>query len=313
MLNSILDAKITKKFVRLGSRSSDERIAEYSLRNLEQTFTDASTSRQIGREYAIKKKIEEEMRNVMEDIQIPEPSEDQIKEYLQTYWRDHLLMMYDPPFWIAEHAARLWESEAEGGEWKVQGKKGKGKEQSHLMGRTYYGLWKRGLDIAFIQPPQPHFVEVPPPKKQKKKQGGQKVQPSVTVVQPTQKEQEKYQERMFEFFSSLGFGDSIPPVPIGNRPFVQLQDSPGVWAMSLEERKRLAENWEEEMRRFAYHNHLGEYERLRKLYEEACEKYEAVTDEVRGSFIPKYYPLTFPTEEASFVEGCRFDWMYNHR
>ena len=315
MLSSILDAKITKKFVRLGSRSTDERIAQYSLRNLEQTFTDASTSRQIGREYAIKRKLEEEMRRVMEDIQIPEPSEDQIKEYLQMNWGDHLSMMYDPPFWIAEHAARLWESEAEGGEWKVQGKKGKGKEQSHLMGRTYYGLWKRGLDIAFIQPPQPQFVEVPQSntqKKKKKKQGGQNVQPNVMVVPPTEKEQEKYQERTFEFFSSLGFGDMVPPVPTDNRPFVQLQDSPAVWAMSLEERKRLAEHWEEEMRRFAYHNYLGEYQRLRELYEDACEKYEAVTDEVRGSSILKYYPLTFPTEEASFVERCRSDWMHDH-
>ena len=281
MLNSILDAKITKKFVRLGSRSTDERIGEYSLRNLEKTFTDASMSRQIGREYAIKRKLEEEMRQVMEDIQIPEPSEDQIKEYLQRNWGEHLSMMYEPPFWIAEYAARLWESEGEEGGWKeVQGKKGKGKEPTHLMGRTYYGLWKRGLDIAFILPPQPQFAPVELSKKQKK-QGGQNAQPSVVVIPPTQQQQEQYQERMFGFFSSLGFGDSIPPVPFGNRPFVQLQESPSVWAMSLDERKRLAEHWEEEMRRLAYDDYLGEYERLRDLYEEACEKYEAVSDEVR--------------------------------
>jgi hypothetical protein len=88
MLNSILDAGITKKFVRLGSRSTDERIGEYSLRNLERTVNDASMSRQIGREYAIKKKLEEKMRRVMEDIQIPEPSENQIKGYLEKYWEN---------------------------------------------------------------------------------------------------------------------------------------------------------------------------------------------------------------------------------
>jgi hypothetical protein len=236
-------------------------------------------NRQLGREYAIKKKLEEEMRKVMQDIQIPEPSEDQIKEYLQMDWEEHLSMMYEPPFWIAEYASRLWESEGGEGEWKVQGKKGKGKEQSHLMARTYYGLWKRGLDIAFIQPPQPHFVTVELSKKQKKKQGGQNVQSSV-LVPPTQEEQEKYQKRMLEFFWNLGYGDSVPPVP-SNRPFVQLQESPTVWMMSLEERQRLAEYWEEEMRRFAYDRHLEEYERLRVRYDEACEKYEAVSDEVR--------------------------------
>ena len=284
MLNSILDAEITKKVVRLGSQSTDERIAEYSLRNLERTFDDASTNRQIKREYAAKKTIEEAMYKVMNDIQIPEPSEGQIKEYLQTSWVEHLSMMYEPPFWITEYADRLWESEDEEGDWKVAGKKGKGKEQSYLMARTYYGLWKRGLDIAFIQPPQPHFITVEPPKgqKKKKKEGGHEIKPSVVMVPPTQEEQEMYLERVFEFFSELGFGGLVPPVPTGNRPFVQLQDSPAVWAMSLEERQRLAEHWEAEMRRLAYHNHLAEYGRLRAQYDEACEKHEAVSDEVRA-------------------------------
>jgi len=282
MLNSILDAKITKKFVRLGSRSTDERIGEYSLRNLEKTSTDTSMSRQIGREFAGKKKFEEQMRRVMENIQIPEPSEDQIKEYLQIYWEQHLSMMYEPPFWIAQYAARLWapEPDAGEGEWITQGKKGKAKEETHLMARTYYGLWKRGLDIAFIQPPQPRFTAIEPPKKQKKKkQGGQNSQ-QVVMVPPTQGEQEAYQKRMLEFFSALGFGDSVPPVPTGNKPFAELEDSPAVWAMSFEERQRLAEYWEEEMRRLAYNDHLEEYQMLREDYEDACEKYEAVSDEV---------------------------------
>ena len=281
MLNSILDAKITKKFVRLGSRSTDDRIAEYSLGNLERTSTEALMSRQIRREYAIKRKIEEDMYTVMEDIQIPEPSEDQIKEYLQMCWGEHLSMMYDPPFWVVQYADRLWEAEDGESEWKVQGKKGKAKQQSHLMARTYYGLWKRGLDIAFILPPQPRFAPVQLSKRQKKKLAGQNALPSVVLVPPTQQEQEMYQERMFEFFSELGYGDLVPQVPAGDRSFVELQNSPAVWAMSLEERRRLAEHWEEEMRRLAYNNFLGEYKRLRIQYDNACEKYEAVSDEVR--------------------------------
>jgi hypothetical protein len=280
MLTSILDANITKKFVRFGSRSSDERIAEYSLRKLEQTFADASMNRQIGREMAIKKKLEAQMLGVMNDIQIPEPSEDQIQEYMERDWSDHRYRMFEPPFWIAEYATRLWASEeGEEGEWKVQGKKGKGKESSHLMAHSYYGLWKRGLDIAFIQPPQPRFVKTPLTGKQKKQ-----IQPDVMLVPPTEEEQENYQKRMFEFFSGLAYGDTIPPVPNGNRPFVRLQDSPMVWSMSLQERQRLAEYWEEEMRRIAYQDHLGEYERLREEYEEACEKFEDVSDEVK--FLP---------------------------
>ena len=282
MLNSILDAGITENIVRLGSQSTDERIAKYSLTNREKTSDDDYTSRQIGREYATMKTIEEVMYEVIEDIQVPEPSEDQIKEYLQMNWAEHLSVMYDPPSWIVKYANRLWESEGEEGGWiEVQGKKGKGKEQSHLMARTYYGLWKRGLDIVFIQPPQPHSITVGSSKGQKQKQGGQNVQPNVVLVPPTKQEQKLYRERMFEFFSGLGFRGLIPPVPTGNRPFVQLQDSPFVWAMSLEERRRLVEHWEEEMRRCAYHNYLKEYERLRAQYDEACERYEDAVGEVR--------------------------------
>ena len=293
MLNSILDAGITERIVRLGSRSTDERIAGYSLMNLERK--NSSMNRQTRRENDAKKNIEDEIRNVVKDIQIPEPSKHQIKEYLQKNWGEHLSIMYEPPFWIAEYAARLWESEGEEGEWTVQGKKGKGKKPTHLMDHTYYGLWKRGLDIAFILPPQPRFAPVELSKKQKRKQGGQNAQPSVVVIPPTQQQQEQYQERMFGFFSGLGFGDSIPPVPVGNRPFAQLQESPDVWSMSLDERKRLAEHWEEEMRRLAYHNYLGKYKWLRNRYEEACERYDAVCDEVSVyslSFF-EYHPLTF--------------------
>ncbi|KAF9780977.1 hypothetical protein BJ322DRAFT_1011491 [Thelephora terrestris] len=269
MLSSILDAKITEKVVRFGSRSSDERIAEHSLWNLEQAFNDAVMNRQIRREYAIKKKAEAAMYSVMDRIQIPEPSEAQIKDYLRRDWVGHLSMMYDPPFWIVEYADRLWGSEDDEGEWKVQGRgrKGKGKEQSHLMSHTYYGLWKRGLDIAFIQPPKPR---------------SQNTQPEGKLTSPSQIEWKTYRNRMSEFFNELGFGDSeIPLAPNGNRPFIQLQDSPAVWAMSLEERQRLAKHWEEGMRRLAYHNHLGKFKDLRKEYDAACEKYEAVADDVR--------------------------------
>ena len=245
----------------------------------------------------------------MEDIQIPEPPENQIKEYLRTSWREHLLMMYDPPFWIVEYAAWLWESEGEGGWKEVQGKKGKGKEQTRLMSRTFYGLWKRGLDIAFIQPLQSQIE-----RRQTKEQGVRNIFPGVMSVPQVQREQDVYHKEL-EFFHDLGFTDSIPPVPTGNRPFIQLQDSPDVWEMSLDERKRLAEHWEEEMRRVAYHNYLDKYKWLRNRYEEACERYDAVCDEVSVcsfSFF-EYHPLTFSTEETSFVAKCRFDRMHDNR
>lgn len=275
MLGSILDANITDRIVRLGSRSTDERIMNYSLRNLEQADRGGPINRQLRREYAIKKKAEEAMYRVTERIQIPEPTEAHIKGYLRGNWREHLSMMYDPPLWIVEYTDRLWDSEDGEGEWMVQGRgrKGKSKEQSALMTRTYYGVWLRGLDIAFIQPPSGEF-----PLSKLKNQG-----------QNTRPEWKAYRKRMFDFFNELDLGDWVPPIPDGNRPLVQLLTSYDVWAMSLEERQRLAKYWEERMRRLAYDNHLGKFRELRKQYEMACERHEAVTGEVRVQSSPGHH------------------------
>ena len=263
MLNSILDAKIAKKVVRLGSRSTDERIGKYSLWNLERADRDPSMKRQIGREYADKKGAEEAMRSVVNRIQIPDPSEVQIKRYLQRTWGEHLSQMYGPPLWIAEYADQWWGPEDEEGQWiEVVGKGDKGKGGQKFMVDSYYGLWKRGLDITFIQPPQAQYE----------------------VASSSRKEWKTYQKRMFKFFKELGYDRSEipPPVPTGNRPLAQLQNSPDVWGMSLEERQRLAVYWEEEMRRLACHDYIGSFEGLRRSYEHACERYEAVADEVRA-------------------------------
>ena len=262
VLNSILDARITKKIVRLGSQSTDERIAKYNLKNLMDSLTDDPMSLQIWTEYAAKRRIEEEMLQVMENIQISEPSEVQVKEYLRMDWAEHLSMMYEPPFWITEYAARLWASSE------------KGKERSHPMTHAYYEFWKHGLDIDLIRPPRFGSSE-----RREENLGGQDVQPGV-LVPPSQEEEEKRQKWRLKFFSDLGYGDLIPPVPISNRSIFQLRESPAVWEMSLEERQRLVQHWEEEMRRLAYNTHLREYRKLRKLYEDAHRKYEAVSEEV---------------------------------
>jgi hypothetical protein len=87
---------------------------------------------------------------------------------------------------------------------------------------------------------------------------------------------------MRNYFREFGFVDAEipPPIPTGNRPLMQLQDSPDVWAMSLEERQRLATHWEEQIRRLAYRNYLGKFKALRKEYDSACERYDTFSDEV---------------------------------
>ncbi|KAH9934854.1 uncharacterized protein B0H18DRAFT_951386 [Fomitopsis serialis] len=131
MLTSVLDAKITTKLVRLGSRSSDERIAEYTLDKLE-------------------KQLEEQMQTVMESIQLPTLTWAKIEEYLMIHHPEHAERLESPPYWVAALTERLWTEEDVNGEWVTQ--KAKGKKIDDHLSRTLYGLWRNGTDIDFIKP-----------------------------------------------------------------------------------------------------------------------------------------------------------------
>ncbi len=55
MLLSVLDDHITDRLVRLGSRTTDDRIAEFNLIKLEQMAGATDLDRSIRREYAVMK------------------------------------------------------------------------------------------------------------------------------------------------------------------------------------------------------------------------------------------------------------------
>jgi len=283
MLTSILDANITNKLVRLGSRSTDERIGEYSLGKLEKMDTSSALNRAVGREFAAKKDLEKKMKQVMERIQIPDPTWQQVEEYLDIHYPDHLDLIMAPPFWVSELARQSWEAEdlaaaealAQGeGEWtEVQAKGAKKKPVDRQMAGTYYGFWKSGFDIQFVSPPQ---IPQPPPQTGKKKKKAAVPMINDEVIQRIRID---YQQRMAGFFHPLGFIGQVPAVPIGKRSTSDLLSEPRVWSMSFDERTRLAMLWEDEMRSISYQTHLDEYQRLRKEYEEACTRFNDVKDE----------------------------------
>jgi hypothetical protein len=278
MLTSILDAKITDKLVRLGSRSSDERISEYGIVKLERTANNSSLDRSVGREFAAKKKLQQEMQRVMESIQIPKVTGEKIEAYLTTYYPDHQSAFAVSPFWIDQLARQTWEKQdAEGlEEWqKVNGKgKKKATDRSSETTRTLYGFWKHGLDIEFIQPPQ--IPQIPVAVAANKKHQSL-VAPDLETVQ---KGMAEHQKRLADFFTPLGYMNQFPEVPTGNRSKKELLSTDRVWSMSMAERLKLAAYWEDEMRSNAYHSLVDDYRKLREEYETACTRFNDVKDEV---------------------------------
>ena len=250
LLTSILDAQITTNIVRLGSRATDERIAQYSLNKLEQLAGHGELDRPRRRQYAILKGVEEQMTGIMNRIQLPQLTTEDVERYLDFHYPQHADSLGEPPFWIAEIFRRATEDENQNGEWKEVSRGKKSSQELEIKG--LYGFWKSGRDIEFIQPPP---------------------------TSSTTKAKKKADPRQ-AFFNELGFFGKIPQIPLGQRPLEHLVSTDNVWSMSLSERKCLAESWEDEMRRMAYESNLEEFDLLKQQYKEACKTYEDVQDEV---------------------------------
>jgi hypothetical protein len=259
MLTSVLDAKITTNVVRLGSRTSDERIEKLSLYNLEKLQGRGELDRPMRREYATMKGVEEEMTRIMNRIQLPGLTWADAEKFLDFQYPQHADSLRGPPFWIAELFRRNKEDELEHGEWQRVPDKGKKNASRDAEIAGVYGLWKSGRDIEFIQP-RPLASSS---KKGKKGANTANTDPGVVA-----------------FFNELGFGGLIPPVPSGSRSLEQLTGVGNVWSMSLSERERLGEAWEDDMRKLNYESLLAEFDQQRQQYKDACKVYEDMQDEV---------------------------------
>ncbi|KAH9170426.1 hypothetical protein EDB89DRAFT_1304023 [Lactarius sanguifluus] len=253
MLTSVLDANITTNVVRLGSRTTDARIEQYSLHELEQRSGRGDLNRAIGREYAAMKQAEEEMTRIMNRIQLPGLTWKNTERFLNLHHPQHADSFRGPPFWIEELFRRATEDEIENGEWTQVSKGRKAPQNAKISG--VYGFWVNGRDIEFIRP-RPFS--------------------SRTYLDPR-----------VAFFNEIGFKGQIPRVPSGSRTVEQLTRVYDVWSMSIPERQRLAESWEDDMRKIAYDSFLPVFDRLRTQYKVACKVYEDIQDEARRRLLSR--------------------------
>ncbi|CDO69109.1 hypothetical protein BN946_scf185042.g11 [Trametes cinnabarina] len=271
MLTSVLDAGITDKLVRLGTRSSDERISQYTLDKLEKIAATTQMDRAFKRQYATMKKLEEQMSEVMTSIRLPLVSWDTIETYLDIHYPEHADSFRMPPFWISDLSSLMWAEEEQLGEWQEAKKKSSKKKETvdGSVSRTLYGFWRAGKDLDFLQ--------LPPAESRQSPKGKEIAPPESAYVDL---ESSLLTDRA-AFFEVLGFGGATPPVPITNRSLSALHSCANVWGMSAPERHRLADDWEQKIRRNAYASQLQHYNALRDEYKSACKDYEDMKDENR--------------------------------
>lgn len=283
MLLSLLDSKVTRNFVRIGSRSKNERIAQYTLDKLEST-SDEGRDRAVGKAYRKMKDCETTMISILQDIQMLELTWPQIEDHLRGIYPQQLDSLLQPPYWIQVLLDELMNPEEPGEEgspkqeWKIVTNKKRRAADKHLA-NTPYEYWKLGYDINFITPPS-NPEPAPPPVKTERVNAKDKKKDKANKADATgQAVVKNHNRRMSTFFGALGF-ETTPSVPRGGRPVVELQSVENIWSLSLSERRSLATMWEAQLRSFAYSQNLPMYNKSREKYDEACKRYHDVVDEV---------------------------------
>ena len=160
MLVSVLEANITRRVVRLGSRSADERIAAFSLERLEEASGRSALAGVASGEYRELKRVENEMKAFMAACLKTTIDPPRILRYLQLSQLEFYEGFVSPAPWIVP-VFRSYNDDNEG--FKTVNRGG----QSSVYDGSLYSFWLNGYDIDFLveahNPPEPEPREPSPP------------------------------------------------------------------------------------------------------------------------------------------------------
>lgn len=142
MLSSVLDANITRKIVRLGSRSADERISQFSMENIEKVAGQSRLDRAFAGNYRNLKSIEEEIKELTRSLAKAFVDSEEIMEYLEICYPNNHFSLSRAPLWIEV----LRSVHNQDGTWTTVGKHGQEEESDDSL----YNYWRSGQDLDFL-------------------------------------------------------------------------------------------------------------------------------------------------------------------
>ena len=157
LLRSVLEAGITKKIVRLGSRCSDEKIAPFSLEEQEK-LADPSRLESLSRgEISSLRDVEKELKEILNEYVETEIPSERLEEHMDVRYPYHIDAIRTPPTWIGTIYA-LQKSEFDAG-WRTNPKK----NIADIEMQSMYTFWLRGGDINFLQASRSSFRKAQTP------------------------------------------------------------------------------------------------------------------------------------------------------
>lgn len=147
LLCSVLDTGITKKIVRFGrSKATDERIAEFSIENMEEVAGKSRLDRAFAGNYRELRGVEEDIKKLMTELRKTSVDSGEISSHMELAFPGHFEFMNATPQWIQI----LYELEraADGQDpWLMAGRGGRVQEADTSL----YAFWLAGHDVAFLE------------------------------------------------------------------------------------------------------------------------------------------------------------------
>ncbi|QRV86468.1 Zinc finger, NF-X1-type [Ceratobasidium sp. AG-Ba] len=274
MLLSVLD-NVTKNVARLGSRSADERISQFSLDKL--TRDSSEHKGIIGRKYAAMKETEEEMDKLMNAMTKKHVPRQDINETVLLDCPDHYDNIFvTPPRWIGAYYAEHCAIEDSGWD-KQKTKKGNPNKLD---------FWRDGRDIEWLTPPVPKG-------KARKSNNADGHAETIHQVQV-----QKHRSERLIFLQEHG-ESAIPPIPAGNRSLATLQEDARVWSMSIQERKKLFQHWKLIALKRTSESRLANFTRFRQNHAEARQEYQDTQDQVQVNLLKGTHVIGCTTTGAA--------------
>jgi len=144
MLAAVLDSDITKKIVRLGSRSADERVSKFNLDTLEMAQSQGGHSRTgldntLSGQFRSLKQTQEKLKHLMTTITGRRMDGEKIQEYMAIHYSDLYESLLRPPLWVL----RLRRDASLFSEWETVG---------HPISKTdLFTYWEEARDLNFLR------------------------------------------------------------------------------------------------------------------------------------------------------------------
>jgi hypothetical protein len=278
LLGNVLDAGITNRMVRLGSRSEDERSALYSLDAMERT----SGNRMLGRTiYEIRrqmKDIEEEFDKVVATLTSRAVDSEDLLIWLDVHHPGQSHALTNPPKWV-----NLLGSEMIGSETATGGRKGKRAKNTAEFNQTEYGFWVNGLDLDFLETPV--FPGRRDAGGQGKMSGNRSTVPGTSGddqgVDGALSQAVGHQENLRDRFVGYELVDRPQP-PTHDRSLDTLIHCDDVWDMSRSERLKLGHYWESSALAFGFESDVGAFKDLKCKHAELQQKLDDYNADVSG-------------------------------